>query len=152
MRNPTDYYLEIKAAAIAKFGMRPAPVADAILAECFPETTYAAKREGCDMTLRLGLIETLKKEFKHAAQPDEFEQYSFEFPESIRDIVPRLKGTSQYVEGYGGYIPNKALFSRSDWLDDARKYKRKKGDEAIAVANVLDEIYAALYGDEDEST
>jgi hypothetical protein len=140
-------YHEKKNEAVAIFGMSAAKVADHIIKQCFPETVNAAEREGCGYMLRSGLIQQLTNDFKHTSPIDKH-QFEFDFPEKIRSIIGKLKGESHYVPSEALWIRNQDLFDNPEWLDGARRFKRDKGNEVLAEADVLDEIYFALYGDE----
>jgi hypothetical protein len=138
-------YHELKNAAVLRLGKNAPAVADAITKAAFPETVEAADREGCISMLRSGIVASLSKEFSHKTDDDPA-QTSMDFPEVIRPLVRRLKGSAHYVESLARYVNNKELFANEQWLDDARKFKRTKGNETLAEATTLDEIHAALYG------
>lgn len=142
-------YHEKKNEAVAIFGMSAAKVADHIIRQCFPDTVAAAEAEGCIYMLRAGLIQQLTNDFKHTAPIDE-DQYLLDFPEPIQNIIGKLKGKSHYVTSQGLWIRNEDLFANREWLDDARRFKRAKGEEVLAEATVLDEIFEALYGGGDD--
>lgn len=143
LNDKLDLYHQKKNEAVALFGLNASKVADFIIGDCFPETVEAAEREGCIFMLRRGLIQQLTNEFKRA-DPIEARQLELDFPPAVRDIVPRLKGTHHYVESLGEWVDIRELCQNLAWLDDARKYKRAKGEQVLAEATVLDEIYAAL--------
>jgi hypothetical protein len=93
--------------------------------------------------MRTGVHEFVAALFKRSPKhhPD---QYSLEIPEPYQQIVSKLKGEAHYVEKLSAYVPVSLLIENPDWLDDARKYKRRKGEETIAEASVLDELYEAV--------
>lgn len=129
--------------AVANHGTNAGAVTDAIIREAFPETVSAAEQEGADSMLRTGVHEFVSALFKRSPKhhPD---QYSLEIPEPFQQIVSKLKGEAHYVEKLGNYVPVSLLIANPEWLDDARKYKRRKGEETIAEASVLDELYEAV--------
>lgn len=129
--------------AVAVHGLNPAAVADVIIAEAFPDTLSAAAQEGADTMLRKGVIDFLSSHFKRAPKHHP-QQTAFEFPDHVKPIVAKLKGEAHYVESLGQLVPNAMLVSNPAWLDDARKYKRRKGNETLAEADVLDELYEAV--------
>ncbi len=131
--------------AVAIHGLNPAAVADVIIAEAFPDTLAAASHEGAETMLRTGVIDFLSSHFKRAPKLDPM-QSTFDFPESVKPIVAKLKGEAHYVQSLGQYVPNALLVSNPAWLDDARRYKRQKGNETLAEADILDELYDAITG------
>lgn len=131
--------------AVAVHGLNAKAVADAIIAEAFPDTLAAASHEGADTMLRNGVIDFLSSHFKRAPKHDP-QQFAFDFPEHVKSIVAKLKGEAHYVETLGRYVPNALLITNPEWLDDARKYKRRKGEEVLSEAAILDELYEAVTG------
>jgi len=142
----TFYHLVNEACVI--HGLNAPLVADEIIAAAFPETTSAARAEGADTMLRNGVIAFLAKFFKKTAPATESSGSQLSFmpmiPEPLAPIVARLKAEAHYVESLAEYIPVALLIANPEWLDDARKYKRRKGEETIAEATILDELYAAI--------
>ncbi|TAZ20705.1 hypothetical protein ELH77_19050 [Rhizobium ruizarguesonis] len=129
--------------AVANHGLDPKAVADEVMTEAFPETTAASQIEGADAMLRNGVIAFLKQHFKHTPSADP-RQLTFDIPELLTPIVAKLKAVSHYVESLGQYIPVPVLIVNPVWLDDARRYKRRKGEETLEEAAVLDELYDAV--------
>lgn len=131
--------------AVALHGTNAGAVTDAIIREAFPETVAAAEQEGADSMLRTGVHEFVSALFKRSPKhhPDQFD---LNIPEPFQPIVSKLKGESHYVEKLHAYIPVPLLIANPEWLDDARKYKRRKGEETIAEAAILDELYEAVTG------
>ncbi|NEI52683.1 hypothetical protein GR217_34255 [Rhizobium leguminosarum] len=129
--------------AVADHGLDPKAVADAVIIEAFPETAAASQIEGADSMLRNGVIAFLKQHFKHTPPTDD-RQLTLDIPAPLTAIVGKLKAVSHYVESLGQYIPVPVLIANPHWLDDARKYKRRKGEETLDEAAVLDELYDAV--------
>jgi len=137
-------FFELVNSAAAIRGLNAKAVADAVIYQAFPDTTAAATVEGADAMLRNGVIAFLAKHFKHTlADP---QQLSLDIPEPLTPIVTKLNSLAHYVESVGQYVPVPVLIANSHWLDDARKYKRRKGEETLDEAAVMDELYVALMG------
>lgn len=133
--------------AVAIHGLSAPHVADEIIAVAFPGTASAAHAEGADSMLRNGVIAFLARHFKKTVPVDVSSDRQFALPlipEPLTPIVSRLKAESHYVEQLSEYIPVALLIANPEWLDDARKYKRQKGEETLAEATILDELYAAI--------
>lgn len=129
--------------AAAVHGLNAKAVADAVIRGAFPETTAAAEVEGADSMLRNGVIAFLAQHFKHAPRSTPA-QLELDIPAPLTPIVAKLKAAAHYVESVGQYVPVPVLIANPHWLDDARKYKRRKGEETLAEAAVLDELYDAV--------
>lgn len=131
--------------AIAEVGKSASKIADRVIVEAFPETAEAAEREGADKMLRQGVIarvtSMLTKGGDDTAQAD-FAEIAADF----MPIVERLHSHSHYVPlpDVQEYVHISLLIQNPDWLDAARKYKRQKGEETLAEAKVLDELYEAV--------
>lgn len=133
-------------AAMMEVGNSAPRIADRVMAEAFPDTSEAARREGADRMLRDGVIAFITNYLKRNANaPLMLAQIDMsEISEDYRPIVAKLHGTSHYVPALQQHMPVKFLIAHPAHLDEARKYKRLKGDETIAEAEVLDELYAAV--------
>ncbi|MRX33190.1 hypothetical protein [Aminobacter sp. MDW-2] len=131
--------------AVAVHGLNAKAVADEVIAEAFPDTMAAATHEGADTMLRNGVIAFLSAYFKRAPKMDA-DQFEMDIPSALTPIVSRLKKDAHYVEMLGQYVPVPLLIANPEWLDDARKYKRRKGEETLSEAAVLDELYVAVTG------
>ncbi|MCO6050875.1 hypothetical protein NGM99_13910 [Mesorhizobium sp. RP14(2022)] len=136
------FYQKVNEAA-STHGLNAKAVADVVLLEAFPETSTAANQEGADAMLRNGVIQFLTAYFKRAPKLDP-DQLAFDIPEQFAPIVSKLKSGAHYVKELGQLVPVEMLIAQPAWLDDARKYKRRKGEETIAEAVVLDELYTAV--------
>ncbi|ASP83577.1 hypothetical protein [Sinorhizobium meliloti] len=131
--------------AAAVHGLNAKAVADEIIREAFPETTAAAEIEGADAMLRNGVVAFIAQHFKRTP-PADGRQLKLDIPEPLTPIVAKLKAAAHYVESLGQYVPVPILIANPPWLDDARKYKRRKGEETLDEAAVLDELYVAVLG------
>jgi len=129
--------------AVGVHGLNAKAVADVVITEAFPDTMAAASHEGADTMLRNGVIAFLSAYFKRAPSTSPM-QLELEIPPSLTPIVQKLKKEAHYVESLGQYVPVPILISNPEWLDDARRYKRVKGEQTLAEADVLDELYHAV--------
>ena len=135
-------------AAMLEVGNSAPRIADRVIAEAFPNTADAAEREGADKMLRDGVIEFIAKYLKRNANAPLEHQGDFaEVNEQFRDIVGRLHSGSHYVPTLQQHMPTAYLIENPRFLDEARKFKRRKGEETLAEAAVLDELYEAVTGD-----
>jgi hypothetical protein len=131
-------------AAIAEVGKNAAKIADRVIGEAFPDTAQAADREGADRMLRLGVIARVSAILKGGSDID---QRDFvEIAPDFMHIVDRLHNHSHYVplDDVQEYVHIGTLIANPEWLDAARKFKRQKGEETLAEADVLDELYHAV--------
>lgn len=131
--------------AMMEVGNNAPRIADRVIAEAFPETADAAEREGADRMLRDGVIQHLTKYLKRSGDMPAVVQGDFAaISEEFMPIVDRLQSHSHYVPSLQMHIPVGALIAQPEWLDEARKFKRQKGEETLAEADVLDELYHAI--------
>lgn len=134
-------------AAIAEVGKSASKIADRVIQEAFPETAEAAEREGADKMLRQGVIARVTSILTKGG--DDPSQSDFaEIADDFMPIVERLHSHSHYVPlpDVQEYVHISLLIQNPDWLDAARKFKRQKGEETLAEAKVLDELYEAVTG------
>lgn len=133
--------------AMMDVGNNAPRIADRVIADAFPMTSEAAEREGADKMLRDGVISFLGKYLKRNSNAPLWEQCDFaEISPEFQDIVGKLQSQSHYVPSLQQHMPIGVLISDPDLLDEARKFKRQKGDETLAEADVLDELYEAITG------
>lgn len=132
--------------AVAEVGMSPPRLTDAIMREAFPRTVAAAESEGADGMLRAGIKEYVQRYLKRDAPDDPKQLDLSSIDPAFQPIVRKLSSPFHYVESEQRYLHISELIARPDWLDDARKYKRRKGEETIAEAKILDILYKAVVG------
>lgn len=131
--------------AAHRVGHNAPKIADDILAPTFPRTHAEAIMEGADKLLRDGLIATVKRILRTAGE--DIEQRDFaEIDPAFRHITDGLRRPSYFVESLDQYATLAELIACPDLLDDARKFLRRKGDETLAEAERLDQLYAAVTG------
>jgi hypothetical protein len=58
--------------------------------------------------------------------------------------VEKLKKARYYVEAVAEYVSVADLIAEPEFLDDARKHMRRKGEECLAEAEQLDQLYHAV--------
>lgn len=130
--------------AMVDVGNSAPRIADRVIAEAFPDTNDAAEREGADRMLRDGVVDFLTKYLKRNANAP-IEQGDFaQISEQFLDIVGRLQSHSHYVPSLQQHMSVGYLIANPDQLDEARKFKRQKGEETLAEAAALDELYEAV--------
>lgn len=131
--------------AMREVGNSAPRLADRVLAEAFPDTYRAAEREGADKMLRDGVIAFISNYLKRTSNMPVAGQRDFvEISEEFRDIVGKLHSHSHYVPTLQQHMPVGFLIAHPDFLDEARKFKRQKGEETLAEADALDELYDAV--------
>lgn len=130
--------------AIAKHGKNPAAVANEVITVAFPSTIAAAADEGADAMLRAGVVAKVKK-----MMTKEGEEGQSDFATIAPDFLPivkRLHGHSHFVPSLEEHVHVGVLIADPALLDEARRFKRQKGEETIAEAEILDELYRAVTG------
>lgn len=133
--------------AMMEVGNSAPRIADRVIADAFPDTSEAAEREGADKMLRDGVIAFLTNYLKRNANAPMEAQGDFaELCDEFRDIVGKLHNQSHYVPTLQQHMPVGFLIANPDYLDEARKFKRQKGEETLAEAAALDELYDAVTG------
>ena len=136
--------------AAAAVGLSPAKITDRVIAKVFPNTKAAAEEEGADTMLRNGVYEAVRALIKK--QPDPNEQIDFSsIDPSYQSVVRKLKNLTYTVESLGIRVPVARLIEEPELLDDARKFMRRKGEECLAEATTLDELYAAVTAPQPEA-
>lgn len=134
-------FAEMVWGAAARFGRDPSKITDDIIRRAFPRTCEEAEVEGADKMLRVGVTKEVRRIVSHG-DPGQLDFSDIE--PSYRDIVSRLKKAAYFVESVGKYVPVPDLINTPSMLDDARKLMRRKGEECLAEAQVLDELYEAI--------
>lgn len=141
-------FYDAVAIAISEVGRNATRIADRVISDAFPETADAAEREGADRMLRVGVIAKVTSILTKGSQDDV--QHDFvEIAADFMPIVNRLHSHSHYVPlvDVQQYVHVSRLIQNPDWLDAARKFKRQKGEETLAEADVLDELFHAVTAD-----
>lgn len=134
--------------AMMEVGNSAPRIADRVIADAFPDTNEAAEREGADKMLREGVVSFIANYLKRSANMPIIGQADFsDVSDDFRDIVVKLHSNSHYVPSLEQHMPIGFLISNPDMLDEARKFKRQKGEETLAEADVLDELYSAVVGE-----
>jgi hypothetical protein len=126
-----------------RIGLKPPAVADEVITDLFPNTRREAVDEGADKMLRNGVIAAVKRVLKQDDSGSEQLDLS-NVDESFRPIVAKLGSHSYHVEALEERVPIATLIANPDLLDDARKFMRRKGEECLAEAERLDQLYNAV--------
>lgn len=130
--------------AALRLGTRSAPrIADDILSKAYPRTVEEAEVEGAVTALRRGFIADVERIVRSAAGDDTQIDIG-DIDPAFQTIARKLKSNSYYVETRQQQETVSSLVSTPAWLDDARKHMRRKGEECLAEATTLDELYAAV--------
>lgn len=124
-------------------GRSPPKIVDHILGNLFPVTSRAAEDEGALPMLRKGCIVEAKRVLR-AVGPDE-QQHDFEqIDPAFRSLVRELRRPAYHVESVDQEVVVSELIAKPWQLNEARRFMRRKGEECIAEAERLDELYAAV--------
>lgn len=124
-------------------GVNAPRIVDHILAELFPATHRAAEDEGALTILRNGCIAEAKRVLR--TEPSDGSQFDFsEISPVFQPLVKRLHRRSYFVASQEEEVPIARLIEAPNLLDEARQFLRRKGEECIAEAERLDELYAAV--------
>lgn len=136
--------------AARSYGLSAPRITDAILRDLFPQTAKAALEEGADLMLRRGVIIAVKVVLRTSAgHPEQVDMASVHA--SFAPIVERLNRRSFHVPSLEVEVQVSELILNPDWLNEARVFMRQKGEETIAQADVLDELYRAVIGNSSPS-
>lgn len=139
-------FAEMVWSAAAKVGNNAPAITDKIIKRAFPQTCTEARIEGADKMLRIGVIADVKRILKRGAVDEtqiDFSDLAPDFAAIARD----LKSRSYFVESANEYVDVPSLIADPALLDDARKFMRRKGEECLAEAKILDELYVAVTGE-----
>lgn len=126
-----------------RIGNNATRIADDLIARAFPRTVEEAAHEGADKMLRSGVIAEVKRILTKNIDDDETIDMATIDP-SFGEIVVRLKKNKYFVEEIGEYVAVAELIKSPKLLDGARKLMRQKGEDCLAEAKVLDELYEAV--------
>jgi hypothetical protein len=137
-------FIDLVWAKVAAIGYDAPKIADSVLGVAFPKTERAATEEGALSMLRDGVTSYIRKLIKKI---DDERQGDFgDIEPRFREIVKRagLKNAVYFVEALGRHVTINDLIKEPPLLDDARQFMRRKGEECIAEADRLDELYLAV--------
>ena len=135
-------FAELVWGAASRLGRDGSRVTDDIIKRAFPKTVEEAEIEGADKMLRTGVLKEVKRILSHG---DDDGQFDFaDIDPAFVNIVSRLKKRAYFVEALEQYVPIADLIKDPALLDDARRLMRRKGEECLAEAQVLDELYVAV--------
>jgi hypothetical protein len=139
-----DIFYKLVWQAAAKVGYSASAITDSVMGLAFPETVRAADVEGASVMLRDGVMLSVRRVLKSC--PDDRQIDFGQIAPQFRTIVKKigLKNVRYFVEGISQHVDVADLIAKPHLLDDARKYMRRKGEECIAEADRLDELYFAV--------
>lgn len=137
-------FVEMVRAAAATIGHNAPRITDEIIGTAFPRTVFEAAQEGADRMLRQGVIIETKRILTRGDEDNNNQADFADIDPTFAGIVQRLKKHEYFVEAIDEYVPVPKLIENPALLDDARKLMRRKGEECLAEAQVLDELYAAV--------
>lgn len=129
--------------AAHRVGNSATRITDDIIRSVFPKTAEHAEYEGADKMLRHGVIVEVKRILtKNKDDADQIDMHSID--PSFGEIVSRLKKSKYFVEELDEYVPVAELIRNPELLDSARKLMQRKGEECLAEAKTLGELFEAV--------
>lgn len=133
-------------------GVRSGPaVADAIIAQVFPQTLKSAKGEGAEHILRNGLIAHVARVLKGTTP--QAEQNDFAAVEaSFGEYIKPLKNRSYFVPSREEYVALGDMISRPHEIKEAAASLRKHGRDCIDEADRLELLFEAVTGSTPEAS
>jgi len=134
---------ELVWASAAIVGRSPPKIADDIIGRLFPRTFAEATIEGAESFLRSGLISEINRIVRSSGDDGEQQDFS-DIDPTFRAVVKNLKSKAYMVPSLGEQVTVRALIANPAWLDEARRFMRQKGEECIAEAVNLDQLFAAV--------
>jgi hypothetical protein len=143
--------------ALKRFGPVASLITNFVIDKAFPRTCVEAKKEDAFKMFRTGVLKEVKRLLDHEYGYGESEDSSetntngetsqhdmAEIDGGFAHIVSSLKRLRYYVEGLDERKLVRELIENPPWLDDARKFMRRKGMENFAEADNLDRLYEAV--------
>lgn len=132
--------------ARAKFGDSAPKITNEIIGAAFPETFSASELEGCDRMFRDGVKNHVAKYIRKPGQ-DERQRSFNDIAEEFMPLVEVLGSVAYFVPSQTGgeYIGIPDLCHDREALDAARKFMRMKGEETLAEADRLDQLFNAIW-------
>jgi len=129
--------------SMSRVGMTPSGIADDVLPLAFPLSLPSLQAEGGEGLLRDGLVRHIKRVLdRPAATPAQRDFSELDF--AFGAIVDRLPKRVFFVPSRNVFVWIVDLINDPALLDEARLFTRKKGEETIATAVLLDQLYAAV--------
>lgn len=143
MTKRTDEFIDA-VSRLSKWVGRSAPrITDELIKDLFPQTRKAASKEGGMAMFRDGVCKAVREALKTTIEDlEDGKQRDFsEIHPEFYQFTQQLKAKAYYVEALGLFVSVEELIDTPEWLDDARKYLRRKGEETIREAYALDALY-----------
>jgi len=134
---------ELIAEAVGRVGRSATKIADDVLPRAFRRSLPELEIEGGARILRQGLVAFIKP-LLDEAEPDDRQLDFGDVDEAFHAIVSRLPKRVFFVPSLGLYVPISDLIDEPERLDEARRFTRQKGEETLATADILDQLYAAV--------
>lgn len=138
-------FYELIDRARTKVGDSAPRITDEVIQQSFPRTCIEAEMEGCDQMLREGVKNAVAKYIRKPPQ-DERQRTFADLDPEILPLAKQLPSAAYFVpDDQGGeYVSVPDLCFDIARLDGARAFMRRKGEEVLAEADRLDDLYRAL--------
>lgn len=128
--------------AMARVGMSPRAIADDVMPLAFPLSLPNLQAEGGEGLFRDGLVRHIKRVLDRPTTADQRDLS--EIDGSFGALVERLPKRVFFVPSLDAFVWIGDLIQNPPQLDEARKFTRMKGEETLATAAALDQLYAAV--------
>lgn len=124
-------------------------IADAIIDEYCPRAYRACIEDGVEKHLRNGVANAVRSivqdHSKGNNKQHDFAEIEESFGAEIVELVKRLRNDAHCVPSLGVHLTIRELLEDRERFDEARKYKRKIGEDTLEEAHTMDQIYFARW-------
>lgn len=146
LKETLSHFYQLADEARARFGDSAPKITDGIIDEAFPNTVSASLVEGCDRIFRDGVKEAVAKYIRKPGRDSRQRTFDDISPDLL-PVVERLGSVAYFVPAIDGgeYIGVPDLCHDEEKLNAARKFMRQKGEETLAEADKLDQLYHAAF-------
>jgi hypothetical protein len=123
---------------------KPGSIADVLIDEEYPKTRIVSKSEHAFVFFRDGVVDAVRAAIRSKAQPEHIQMDLAEVCDQFKHIIGKLSSGRYYVPSLDEPLPIGRLIQMPAYLDEARKFHRRKGHEVLNESDVLDELYYAV--------
>lgn len=147
LKETLAHFYELADQARARLGDSAPKITNDIIERAFPGTVTAAELEGCDRMLRDGVKNAVAKYIRKPPAEDRQRNFN-DIADEFMPLVEKLGSVAYFVPdetGAGEYVGVPDLCYDRDALDAARRFMRLKGEETLAEADRLDDLFEAIF-------
>ncbi len=145
LKETLSHFYQLADQARVKFGDNAPRITDDVIEAAFPETVAASLTEGCDRIFREGVKNAVTKYIRKPSRDTRQRTFN-DIDESLLPLVEPLGSVAYFVPAIDGgeYIGVPDLCHDAEALNKARLFMRQKGEETLAEADKLDQLYHAV--------